>query len=115
MERTELNIATGDVRVVPFTQDEIDAITAIVPGKGQSLVPQEVTRFQALAALHTAGLLSPVKTMMADPATDPLTVLAFDNALTFKRGSPMVLNIAQALGLSDQQLDDLFIAAIAIE
>lgn len=78
-------------------------------------VPQEVTRFQALAVLHLRGLLTRVKAMMADPATDPLTVLAFDSAQTFKRCSPMVMNMALALGLSDQQLDDLFITASQIE
>lgn len=78
-------------------------------------VPQEVTRYQALAALHLNGLLAAVKTIMADPATDPLTVLAFDSAQTFKRQSPMVLNMAQALGWTDEQVDDLFIAASQIE
>lgn len=78
-------------------------------------VPQEVTRFQALAALHLNGLLARVKAIMADPATDPLTVLAFDSAQTFKRYSPMVLAMAAALSLTDQQLDDLFISASKIE
>lgn len=78
-------------------------------------VPQEVTRFQALAALHISGWLEAVKAVMADPTTDPLTVLAFDSAQTFKRYSPMVLNMAQALGLSEQQVDSLFIAASGIE
>lgn len=80
-----------------------------------SSVPQEVTRYQALAALHLAGILVRVEAMMADQATDMLTVLAWRNAQEFRRTSPMVLNMAQALGLSDQQLDDLFIAASAIE
>lgn len=78
-------------------------------------IPQEVTRFQALAALHTAGLLTTVEAMMDNPATDTLTVLAWKNAQEFKRTSSMVLNMAQTLGLSDQQLDDLFIAASQIE
>lgn len=80
-----------------------------------SVFPEEVTRFKALAALHLAGLLATVETMMADPATDPLTVLAWKNAQVFKRYSPMVLDMAQTLGLSGQQVDDLFIAASQIE
>lgn len=78
-------------------------------------IPQEVTRFQALAALHLAGLLEQVEAIMADQATDMLTVLAWKNTQEFKRTSPMVLNMVQALGLSDEQLDNLFITASTIE
>lgn len=85
------------------------------PPEEPTPVPQEVTRFQAFAALHLAGMLETVEAMMADPATDPLTVLAWKNALVFKRHSPIVLTMAQALGLSEQQLDSLFITAASIE
>lgn len=78
-------------------------------------VPQQVTRFQALATLHNAGMLDQVEAMMAQPGTDKLTVLAWQNALDFKRTSSMVLDMAQALGLTDKQVDDLFIAASQIE
>lgn len=79
------------------------------------VVPHEVTRYQALAALHLAGMLDAVEIMMADSATDQLAVLAWKNALVFKRHSPMVLNMAQALGWTDGQVDDLFITASTIE
>lgn len=85
------------------------------PPEEPTPVPQEVTRFQAFAALHLAGFLATVEAMMADPATDPLTVLAWKNAQVFKRYSPMVLDMAQALGLSEEQLDSLFITAASIE
>lgn len=78
-------------------------------------IPQQVTRFQALAALHNAGMLDQVEAMMAHPGTDKLTVLAWQNALDFKRTSPMVLAMAGVLSLTDQQLNDLFIAASQIE
>lgn len=89
------------------TPEPADPVTASIP--------QEVTRFQALAALHLAGLLEQVDAIMADPATDMLTVLAWKNAQEFKRTSHMVLNMAQALGLSDEQLDNLFVTASTIE
>ena len=38
-------------------------------------VPQEVTRYQALAALHLAGLLEQVEAIMAAPETSVLTKL----------------------------------------
>lgn len=114
MDRIEIDVITGERRVVQFTPEEIAEIQAAAAAIPR-YVPQQVSRFQALAVLHLRGLLVGVKAMMADPATDPLTVLAFDSAQTFKRYSPMVMNMAQVLGLTDEQVDDLFIAASQIE
>lgn len=114
MNRIEVDVMTGRVRVIQLTADEIAAAQAAASTL-PNYVPQEVTRFKALAALHIAGLLATVEAMMADQTTDTLTVLAWKNAQEFKRHSPMVLNMAQALGLSDQQVDELFIAASQIE
>jgi hypothetical protein len=77
-------------------------------------VPQIVSRFQAKAALLSAGLLDQVEAMMADPATPAVTKLAWAEAVEFNRQSPTVLAMASALSLTDQQLDDLFTAAAAI-
>lgn len=77
-------------------------------------VPQTVSRFQAKAALLSADLLNDVEAMMADPATPAVTKLAWAEAVQFERNSPTVLGLAQALGLTDQQLDELFTAAAQI-
>lgn len=77
--------------------------------------PQSVTRFQARAALHLAGLLPQVEALMGDPATDPLARIAWQDAQEFRRQSPTVLAMAQALGLSEQQLDQLFTTAASLE
>lgn len=78
-------------------------------------VPQSVTRFQALAALHLAGHLEAVKAIMAAPETPVLTKLAWDNALSFERTSPTLASLAAALGMTDADLDALFTAAASIE
>jgi len=78
-------------------------------------VPQFVTRFQARAALHMAGLLPQVEALMADPATPVLAKLAWADAQDFKRNSPTIAQMAAALGLTDQQLDDLFTTAATID
>lgn len=44
-------------------------------------IPQVVTRFQARAALHLAGLLPTVEAIMQNPETDTLTRMAWDDAL----------------------------------
>jgi hypothetical protein len=77
-------------------------------------VPQIVSRFQAKAALLNAGLLDQVEAMMADPATPTVTRMAWAEVTEFNRQSPTVLSMASALSLTEQQLDDLFIAAAAI-
>lgn len=78
-------------------------------------VPQSVSRFQARAALHLAGLLDEVQALMDDPATDKLAKLAWQDAQDFRRISPTVLGMGAALGWSDAQLDQLFITAAGIE
>lgn len=85
------------------TTAEIDAIN--------NPVPEEVDRAQARIALHQAGLLSQVEAIIADPATDPVTVIAYNDAKIFRRDSVVLQSLAAALGLTEQELDDLFLAA----
>ena len=71
-----------------------------------------VSRFQARAALHLAGHLPAVESAIA--AADPITQMAWKDAQEFRRNSPTILAMASALGMSDAQVDDLFIAASEI-
>jgi len=71
------------------------------------------SRFQARAALLQAGLLSTVEAAIAQ--ADPITQMAWTDAVEFRRNSPTISALAQSLSLSDQQLDDLFTSAMAIE
>ena len=73
----------------------------------------EVSRFQAFAALYADGKLDDAETAVA--AAGGLTVIAWQNAQVFKRSSPMMNALAPALGLDDEALDDLFLAAALIE
>lgn len=77
--------------------------------------PQVVTRFQARAALHLAGLLDQVEALMADPSTTTLARLAWSDAQEFKRSSPTIASMAQALDLGDADVDALFIGAATID
>jgi hypothetical protein len=76
-------------------------------------VPQVVSRFQALAALHLAGLLPSVEAAIAQ--ADPLAQLAWNEALEFRRNSPTLLALTSALGWPEAQLDVLFTTAATIE
>ena len=74
-----------------------------------------ISRFQGEAALYQAGLLDDVEALIADPATDPLVKIAWNRVTEFRRLSPMIAGIAQALGWTDEQLDQLFETAAGIE
>jgi len=78
-------------------------------------IPFSVSRFQARAALHLAGLLDDVEALMAAPDTPALAKLAWADAQEFKRNSPTMLAMAAELGLTETQLDELFTVAAGIE
>lgn len=80
----------------------------------EQTIPPLVTRFQAKAALTNAGLIGQVESLMTDPATPEIYVLAWSETLHFERNSPSVLAIAGAIGLTDSQIDDLFLSAASI-
>ncbi len=91
-------------------QAKLDALTGgVIDG-----VPQQVTAFQAKAALLDAGLLPQVESIMAQDSTPALAKLAWATAQVFNRSSPTVAAMASALGLTDAQIDALFVAGAAI-
>ena len=75
-------------------------------------IPKTVTRFQALAALHLAGMLDSAEAAVAQG--DFLTKLAWANAQTFERNSPTLAALSGALGITSEQLDTLFITAAGL-
>ncbi|WP_367026631.1 hypothetical protein ABZN20_02205 [Methylococcus sp. ANG] len=77
-------------------------------------VPQTVSRFKAIQALEDAGVLSQVESVINDPASPSIYRNAFNNAMEFERQSPTIAAVAQILGWTDAQLDELFIAASQI-
>lgn len=84
-----------------------DAVVDFAPPVGPAFVPQAVSRFQARRALKDAGLFASVESAINASASDFL-VDAWNEAAEFRRASPLIAGIAAALGLSSDQLDDLF-------
>lgn len=78
-------------------------------------VPPVVSRFQARAALHLAGLLDDVEALMSAPDTPALAKLAWADAMEFERQSPTIAALAGAVGLTEQDIDALFITAAGIK
>jgi len=97
-------IIAADASGRPIAQD--------APSSGPT-VPFSVTPFQAKAAIYAAGLLPAVEAAIA--AAPKIAQLAYSDATEFTRDSPTIATMAAALGLTDAQVDALFIAAKAIE
>ena len=73
-----------------------------------------VSRFQAKAALDDAGLLDAIEDYMASDDVPRRVRLAWQEA-QFKRGSKMINDLAGEFDLSEEKLDELFLAAKEIE
>lgn len=74
-------------------------------------IPQTVTRFQALVTLSAAGHLPTIRAHISALGEDDITRLAWENATDWERSSPTLAALATMLGLSDIEVDDLFVAA----
>ena len=93
--QTELND-----REAKAERERLDAIT--------------VTRFQAKAALLQADLLDQVQSYIDGPDVPDLVKLAWQEA-GFRRGSKMIADIGAELGLTESDMDNLFLQAQTIE
>lgn len=79
---------------------------------------QSITRAQGKAALIQAGLWSGVEAFVdaiPDETERALASVALHDTLTWERSSPFLAAAAQALGLTDEQLDALFAVAASVE
>lgn len=75
--------------------------------------PQSVTMRQARLALLDSGLLSTVEAAL-DSLPEPQrtrSLIEWNHGTTVERSSALVVQMANALGLTDNQIDDLFIQA----
>jgi len=91
-------------------QAQIDATSAAVDGDG---VPLSVTAYQARVALMRSGMLDAADAFVA--AADGEIAIAWEYATVFQRRSTFILGAQTALGLTDDQVDDLFLVAASVE
>lgn len=76
-------------------------------------VPSQVTMFQARAALINAGIFAQADAAIKN-SNNQVDIAAWGYSTVVSRDSPFLNNMAAALGLTGQQVDDLFRAAIQI-
>lgn len=95
---------------------EVEA-TYVPPEPEPVYVPQQITRAQGKAALIMQGLWGAVLDYVAsiqDPTQRALAEVALNDTLTWERSSPFLNAAAAGLGVTDEQLDALFIQAAGI-
>lgn len=96
-------------KVVPWSAEEIDE-------HRKGLVPESVTMRQCRIALLDAGLLDAVQSSIATmPGTEGERArIDWEYALEVRRDWPLINALGSQLGLTEQQIDELFIAAAAV-
>jgi len=104
----------GD-RYVPLSEPELaqrdaDAQAWLI----EKAKVNSVTPYQARVALLQADLLSTVEALMANPNTPQAAKIAWEYATVFQRDSAFIATLGPALGLSEQDIDALFISASQI-
>ncbi|MDD2290684.1 MAG: hypothetical protein PHV52_00260 [Aliarcobacter sp.] len=72
------------------------------------VIPTSITRLQAKLQLSKIGKFSQVEALMQE---NEKARIYWNDADNFYRNDAILLNMAKALGLTDTQLDDLFLQA----
>lgn len=104
------NAQTGETVEVPFTpEEELQADAEAQAALEFARASQTVSMRQARIALLQSGLLADVESAIA--AGNEADKITWEYATEVVRGSPMVQSLSTALGLTKQQLDDLFALA----
>ena len=89
-----------------------EALPGELPEPAPDPIPAVISPYQAHMALLDAGLLADAELAVA--AFGPAAIIAWDKATEWRRDSPTIAAIAEALDLTLGQVDDLFRAASLI-
>jgi len=103
-------LAASEAKVAQL-QAQIDAYTPPAPIAPPATVAV-ISMRQARLVLNNAGLLQQVEAAVA--AADVSTQIEWEYAVELRRDWPTLTAMAAALGLTDVQLDDLFVQAATL-
>lgn len=80
------------------------------------IIPESVSRAQGKAALLAAGMLSSAEGFIDSLEGDEkiLALIAFNETNEWRRDSPFLNQVATALGITQEQMDELFLEASKI-
>lgn len=112
---TQIDMLRADAAALGTDLTEHEALLAdwvasyVPPDPEPVQVPQVVTIRQAKLALLQAGLLDDVDAAVAQ--ADRATQIEWEYATEVKRDWPTISKLQVALGMTDSQIDDLFLLA----
>lgn len=104
---TETNALTGEVITRTMTDEETAERTARLNAMRRAKMV--ITPRQCRLVLLQQGLLPQVTEMLSKQ--DEATRITWEYALEFRRDDPLLTALAANIGLTDQQIDEFFIAA----
>lgn len=116
--------ATDKETALAALQSQLDTATATIAARNATIhdlqnppAPTDpvVTALQARIAMKQAGVLGAVLAHMAALPEDDTVRIYWEYATQFHRSNPVLTGVASALGLTDQQVDDLFAAAQQVQ
>lgn len=88
--------------------------STIVPKTIPVIVPKTVTRRQALQQLlisEKISLVQPAINAISNPLQRGLAQIEFDESQVFERNRPLLVSLCHGVGMTDFQIDEMFIAA----
>ena len=91
-------------------------ITFTPPPLKKTPVPQSISPRQARLALIRAGMYDIVEQALAgmEGAEGQMAKVTWEYATEVKRDDPLLLQLTTSLGMSGEQVDQLFMAAVAL-
>ena len=84
-------------------------IAEYIPPVVPVVVPQEISKAQGIATLMDNGYWPAVNTYFTTQAS-PETLTLFNAVTVFNRASPLLLQVQALLGISDADVDQMFIS-----
>lgn len=90
-----------------------DGFVPEAPAEPKPAIPERVTNAQARAALRAVGLIDAVEAAIAAAGNGAIAD-AWEYSPEISRQSALVKTLGHALGLSDEQIDALFVQAAAV-
>lgn len=108
MSKIQVNVQTGEVVELPLTQEELAERNSQVI----TIIPNAVSPRQIRMALTRADLRVPIEQIVQSGDQDLKDW--YEYSTIFERNNPQVEAMATALGLTSQQVDDLWILASSL-
>jgi len=116
-ERTDGTLPAVTLGKMQRNGDQLETLADFLPEHAAALyaesIPHEITMRQAVLALYDAGMLSAVKSWVASVGGE--LEIYWDTSPVFRRNHAFVEAARIELGLTHQQMDQLFILAATKE